>query len=93
MVSNQPEKKKSSKAKDKNASPIKKVKSGSFHEWLGKSKDKPITEADIQRGLKSPDPHIRKMAQFAKNSKKWNHKKKPATESMDLGPVPAWTAW
>lgn len=61
-----------------------KVKKGSFHEWLGKKPGDPITDSDIQRGLKSNDPHVRKMAQFAKNAKKWHQKKKVANESFDI---------
>lgn len=51
------------------------IKEGGFHEWLGKSKDDPITEADIKKGLASDDPHVRKMANFAKNARKWHHPK------------------
>jgi hypothetical protein len=43
------------------------IKKGAFHKWLGKSPDSPITNADIEKGLKSKDAHVRKMAQFAKN--------------------------
>jgi hypothetical protein len=50
---------------------IGKVKKGGFHKWLGKSEDEPITDADIERGLKSRDPHAREMANFARNSRKW----------------------
>ena len=50
------------------------INKGGFHKWLGKSEDSPITEADIERGLNSDDPHVVKMAQFAKNSRKWKHK-------------------
>lgn len=49
------------------------IKPGAFHEWLGKSKDEPITEADIQKGLKAGG-HAAKMANFARNAKKWKHK-------------------
>ena len=44
-----------------------------FHEWLGKSPDEPITMSDIKIGLRSDDPHVRKMAGFAKNARNWNH--------------------
>lgn len=43
------------------------IKKGAFHKWLGKKPDSPITNADIEKGLKSNDAHVRKMAQFAKN--------------------------
>jgi hypothetical protein len=52
------------------------VKKGSFHEWLGKKPGDKITDADIEKGLKSNDPHVKKMAQFAKNAKKWHRAKK-----------------
>ena len=35
--------------------------------------DEKITDADIQKGLNSDDPHVRKMAQFAKNARGWKH--------------------
>lgn len=64
-----------------------KVKKGSFHEWLGKKPDETITDADIEKGLKSDDKHVKKMAQFAKNAKKWHEKgkkkKKLITEEFD----------
>lgn len=50
------------------------VDKGGFHRWLGKSEDQPITEADIKKGLASDDPHVRKMANFAKNARHWKHK-------------------
>lgn len=43
------------------------MNAGGFHEWLGKPKDQPITQADIQKGLASNNAHVRKMAQFAEN--------------------------
>jgi len=49
------------------------IEKGAFHRWLGKSEDSPITEADIKKGLASKDPHVRKMANFAKNARKWKH--------------------
>ena len=74
------------KSKDKKNKIKVKVKKGSFHEWLGKKPGDPITDADIEKGLKSDDPHVRKMAQFAKNAKKWNKdkekKNKVSTESI-----------
>lgn len=66
-----------------------KVKKGGFHKWLGKSEDQPITAADIAKGLKSDDPHVKKMAQFAKNfgagkKKAKAKKKKVAKEALKL---------
>jgi len=61
----------------------KKIHKGKFHEWLGKDKDEPITDADIEKGLASDDPEVRKMANFAKNARKWKHKKaKVAAEAI-----------
>lgn len=44
------------------------IEKGAFHRWLGKDEDEPITDADIEKGLKSKDKHARKMAQFVKNT-------------------------
>lgn len=49
------------------------IKKGAFHRWLGKDEDEPITTSDIKKGLESGEPHIVKMANFAKNVKKWKH--------------------
>lgn len=46
------------------------IKKGAFHRWLGKDEKEPITDEDIQKGLDSTDPHVQKMAQFAKNMRK-----------------------
>ena len=76
-------------AADKNKKPQKKmklkIKKGSFHEWLGKKPGEPISDKDIEKGLKSDDPHVRKMAQFAKNAKKWHHKKKKVAKEEFTG--------
>lgn len=60
-------------AKERLQSKIGPIEHGSFHKWLGKSEDEPITEADIQKGLKAGG-HAAKMANFARNAKKWKHK-------------------
>jgi len=52
------------------------LKAGAFHKWLGKSPDSKITDTDIAKGLRSKDPHVVKMASFAKASRKWKHGKK-----------------
>ncbi len=70
----------------KEDSPIHDIKPGAFHAWLGKKEDEAITEADIEKGLKSDDPHVNKMAQFAKNAKSWKH------ESLQDTP-PVWSKW
>ena len=48
------------------------IKHGAFHAYLGKSPDQPITDADIERGLKAGG-HPAKMAEFAKASRGWSH--------------------
>jgi hypothetical protein len=47
------------------------LKKGAFHKWLGKKEGEKLTKADIEKGLKSDDEHVREMAQFAKNSEEW----------------------
>jgi len=59
-----------------------KVKKNSFHKWLHKNPGEKITDADIEKGLKSDDPHVRKMAIFAKNAKKWHDK--ATMEAFDI---------
>lgn len=56
------------------------IKKGAFHAWLGKKPDEPITDADIAKGMASEDPHVRKMAHFARVSRSWGSggKKKKA---------------
>jgi hypothetical protein len=48
------------------------VRKGTFHKWLGKKPNSPITAADIAKGKASDDPHVVKMATFAGNSKEWH---------------------
>jgi hypothetical protein len=63
-----------------------KIKKGAFHKWLGKPEDEKITQADIDRGLKSDDEHVRKMAQFAANvteSEKPHDSEFPVVKVMD----------
>ena len=52
------------------------IKKGLFHAWLGKKPDDPITDADIAKGMASKDPHVRKMAHFARVSRGLSHGKK-----------------
>ena len=52
--------------------PIGPIKKGGFHRWLGKKQSAPITGADIRKGLKAGG-HAAKMANFARNAKKWHH--------------------
>lgn len=48
---------------------IKESKKGSFTKYC-KGK---VTNECIAKGLRSPNPAIRKKANFARNSRKWNH--------------------
>lgn len=52
---------------------IKPSHEGRLHEALGVSRGKNIPSDKLQSALHSDDPHIRKMANFARNAKKWNH--------------------
>ena len=49
---------------------------GQFTEYCKKLGYTKVTKACIEKGLKDSDPHIRKQANFARNARKWNHKKK-----------------
>lgn len=48
---------------------IKKSHEGRFTDYCGGK----VTGECIAKGLKSPDPKIRKMANFARNARKWKH--------------------
>lgn len=66
-----------------------KVKKGGFHKWLGKKEGEKITPADIAKGLASDDPHVKKMAMFAKQfgagkKKAKGKKKKVAKEALRI---------
>jgi hypothetical protein len=52
---------------------IGKIRKGAFHRYLGKKAGARITGADIRKGLKAGG-HAAKMANFARNAKRWNHK-------------------
>lgn len=80
-----------------------KIEKGAFHKWLGKKPGAPLTDEDIDRGMRAPDPHVRRMAQFAKNARdgKFKGKKaagkakgkgKPIHESIGDTPA-AWNNW
>jgi hypothetical protein len=60
------------------------IKKGAFHRWLGKSEDEPITEADIQKGLKAGG-HAAKMASFARSAQegKFKHKGKKKRDDSE----------
>ncbi|MGH7744982.1 MAG: hypothetical protein ACREQ5_09305 [Candidatus Dormibacteria bacterium] len=49
------------------------IQKGAFHQWLGKSEDEPITDADIEKGL-AAGGHPAHMASFAKAAKTFHHK-------------------
>ena len=44
---------------------------GKFHEWAGVPQGREIPISKIKQGEQSPDPAVRKMAQFADNARKW----------------------
>jgi hypothetical protein len=48
------------------------IKHGAFHKFLGKKEGAPITGSDIKKGL-AAGGHAAKMANFARNAKKWHH--------------------
>lgn len=54
---------------------IKKGHEGNFHRYLGISGDKKIPLSRIHAALNSKNARVRKMANFARNARKWNHKK------------------
>lgn len=58
------------------------IEKGAFHRWLGKKEGEPITDADIQKGLRAGG-HAAKMANFAKSARagKFKHKKARRTDS------------
>ena len=43
---------------------------GGLHRALGVKQGKKIPESDIERALRSKNPHLRRMAQAAKNANK-----------------------
>ena len=50
-----------------------KIKSGAFTAWCKRMGYSGVTSECIQKGLKSKNAHVRKMANFARNSRKWKH--------------------
>ncbi len=52
---------------------IKPSEEGSFHRLTGTPQGQKIPEAKIKTAENSPDPAVRKKAQFADNARKWNH--------------------
>lgn len=56
---------------------------GKLHKYLGIPEDKPIPADKLKAALKSDDPEIRKMANFAKNAKKWKH----VSENLFFAPM------
>ncbi len=49
---------------------IKESQKGSFTKYCNGK----VTEACIAKGLRSPNPKIRKKANFARNARSWHHK-------------------
>jgi hypothetical protein len=49
---------------------------GALHREEGVPEGKPIPGYKLAEALHSKNQHTRKMAQFAKNAKKWHHPKK-----------------
>lgn len=50
------------------------IRKGGFHRWLGKGPKSKITGGDIKKGL-AAGGHAAKMANFARNAKKFHHGK------------------
>jgi hypothetical protein len=48
------------------------LRKGGFHKFLGKPEGEPITDADIAKGM-AAGGHAAKMANFAKNARKFKH--------------------
>jgi hypothetical protein len=46
---------------------------GAFRAWLKKKPGDPVTDADIQKGLASGDPHVVRMANLARTFKNARH--------------------
>jgi len=55
---------------------IKKENEGKFTQYCKDHGYTKVTNACIKEGLKDPDPTVRKEANFARNSRKWEHDKK-----------------
>lgn len=53
-----------------------KLKKGALHEEENVPEGKPVPGYKLAEALHSKNEHVRKMAQFAKNAKKWKHKRK-----------------
>lgn len=49
------------------------LRKGGLHRALGMSEKKEIPDAKLDAALESKNGHVRKMAQFAKNAKKFKH--------------------
>ena len=53
-----------------------KLKKGALHKELGVKQGKKLTAKQLNKAAHSKSPLERKRANFAKNAKKWDHKKK-----------------
>lgn len=49
------------------------LRKGGLHRALGIAEDKPISEAKLSAAEKSSNPHIKKMAVFARTMRSWKH--------------------
>ena len=58
---------------EKNAIHIKESHKGRFTEWAKRHGHDGVTSAAIEEGLASHSEKVRKMAQFAKNTKSWKY--------------------
>jgi hypothetical protein len=52
---------------------IKPSHKGKFHEWAKVPQGQEIPVSKIKQGEHSPDPSVRKMAQFADNARHFKH--------------------
>ena len=53
---------------------IKPSHEGDYHAHTGVPEGQTIPQSTINKDLKSRDPHVRQMANFANNARKWHHK-------------------
>jgi hypothetical protein len=52
---------------------IKAKNKGKLHRFLGVPQGEKLTNHQLNMAAGSPSPAVRKMANFAKNARKWNH--------------------
>lgn len=75
----------------------KKQKKESFEEWLKKNPKIPMTSYEIEKGLKSDNPYVVRMAKMGKKMVEKAKKKSKAMEDNNqplIQPkIPMWNAW